>query len=86
MRAPCAHTLRMPHTRGHKDSYSAIINGGGGQRQRKRHAVKGVSLRLPPRPRRPVNPSAHHVHPSFSDMCRKKIIMCRLAKKRIIQE
>ena len=26
-------------------------------------AVKGVPLCLPSRPRHPVNPSAHHVHP-----------------------
>ena len=39
-------------------------------------AVKGVSLRLTPRPRRPVNQSAHHVHPSWTAFAPPRFPTC----------
>ena len=38
--------------------------------------VKGVSFRLPLRPRRPVNPSAHHVHPSWTAFAPPRFPTC----------
>ena len=39
-------------------------------------AVKGVSLRLTPRPRRPVNQGAHHVHPSWTAFAPPRFPTC----------